>query len=110
MGPDPYAVPAGRTVVLFSFPDVPARERHWWLVLRSGDADVCDADPGFEVSVSVTAGLRHMVEIWRGDLRWDDALRSGAVEVRGAEALRRALPGWFTLSSFASVPRPHRDL
>jgi hypothetical protein len=47
-----------------------------------------------------------MVEVWRGDLRWSDALRSSAVEVQGPEALRRALPSWFTLSAFASVPRP----
>ena len=32
--------------------------------------------------------------------------RAGAVEVQGPEMLRRAVPAWFTLSSFASVPRP----
>ncbi|WSY19157.1 hypothetical protein OG928_37370 (plasmid) [Embleya sp. NBC_00896] len=75
-------------------------------MIGSGEADVCDFDPGYEVTVTVTAGLRHMVEVWRGDLGWVDALRSGAIEVRGPEALRRKVPGWFTLPPFASVPRP----
>ncbi|MEV6655290.1 helix-turn-helix domain-containing protein [Streptomyces sp. NPDC051219] len=103
---DHDAVPAGRTVVRFMFSDVAARTRDWWLVITAAEADVCDLDPGFEVAVTLSASLRHMVEIWRGDLGWSDALRSGAVAVQGPEALRRAVPDWFTLPPFASVPRP----
>lgn len=103
---DRDALPDGRTVVQFSFPDVPAGNRHWWLVLTPGGADVCDADPGFEVSVTVTAGLRQLIRFWRGELSWADALRSGAVELQGPEPLRRAVPTWFTLMPFAAVPRP----
>jgi len=54
----------------------------------------------------VTGSLRSLVEVWRGDLGWSDVLRSGELEVNGPEALRRAMPGWFTLSQFAPVPRP----
>jgi len=93
-------------VVGFSFPEVAADARDWWLVITSDDADVCDVDPGYPVAVTLTARLRDMTAIWRGDLGWSDALRSGAVQVHGPEALRRALPGWFTLSEFAGVPRP----
>lgn len=103
---DHAAIPGGRTVVQFRFPDAPADTRDWWLVITADDADVCDADPGYPVAVTVTASLRRMVEVWRGDLDWRGALRSGAVEVHGPEALRRAMPRWFTLSAFASVPRP----
>jgi DNA-binding HxlR family transcriptional regulator len=103
---DHGAVPLGRTVVRFTFPDVPPAARHWWLVITPEDADVCDHDPGYPEAVTVTAPLRRMVEIWRGDVSWPAALRAGAVELQGAAALRRALPGWFTLSLFASVPRP----
>jgi hypothetical protein len=85
---------------------VAANIRRWWLVITPDHADVCDADPGFPVAVTVTARLRRMVEIWRGDLRWPEALRSGAVTVEGPQNLRRDLPRWFTLSAFAPVPRP----
>ena len=93
-------------VVTFDFMDVPGKLRAWWLVLTPDAVDVCDFDPGYEISVPVTASLRRMVEIWRGDLSWPYALRSGAVTPRGAEPLRRALPTWLPPSKFAAVPRP----
>lgn len=99
------AVPEGRTVVQFRFPDAPAGVRDWWLVIDARDTDVCDVDPGYPVAVTVTAGLRPMVQIWRGDIGWSQALRAGVLELSGPEAMRRALPRWFTLSPFATVPR-----
>ena len=106
---DHAAVPAGRTVVQFTFRDLAApHQRDWWLVITPPEADVCDHDPGHDVAVMVTASLRSLVQVWRGDQGWSDALRSGGLEVRGPEALRRAMPGWFTLSMFAAVPRPVR--
>jgi DNA-binding HxlR family transcriptional regulator len=106
---DHDAVPAGRTVIQFRFPAAPATQRNWWLVLTPTDADVCDADPGFDVAVRVTADLRSMVEVWLGDLDWSDALRSGAVDIQGPEDLRRGVPAWFKLITFAGVARPTRD-
>jgi hypothetical protein len=103
---DHTAVPGERTVVHFAFTDVPARHRHWWLVINPDDVEVCDVDPGFDEAVVVEASLRRMVRVWRGDLRWAEALRTGGVVVRGPESLRRAVPHWFSLSSFAGVPRP----
>ncbi|SBT68180.1 transcriptional regulator, HxlR family [Micromonospora sediminicola] len=103
---DHDAVPPGRTVVRFRFRDVPTTQRDWWMVIAAGEADVCDIDPGHDVAVTVTADLGALVQVWLGDLEWAAALRGGAVEVAGPEALRRAAPGWFTLSPFAAVPRP----
>jgi len=105
---DRQVVPAGRTVVHFRFPDVAGKNGRWWLVIGPDDVDVCDVDPGHEVAVTVTGGLRRMVEVWRGDLIWTDALRSGDVRVEGAKELRRAFPSWFLLSAFAAVPRTDR--
>lgn len=103
---DRGAIPAGRTVVQFCFPDVPRQVRDWWLVITDDDVDVCDVDPGHPVAATVTSGLRSMVEVWRGDVTWVGALRTGAVEVQAPESVRRSLPRWFTLSDFAVVPRP----
>lgn len=100
------AIPDGRTVVHFTFPDIPASTRDWWLVITPDDADVCDADPGHPITVTMTASLRHMTEVWRGDLKWAEAIRCGAITIQGPEALRRAAPRWFTLSAFAPVSRP----
>jgi DNA-binding HxlR family transcriptional regulator len=103
---DHQAVPKERTVVSFSFPDVLPPARYWWLVITPEDADVCDADPGYPVSVTITATLLNMTRIWRGDLSWPDALHLAAVTIDGPAQLRRAVPQWFTLSAFAAVDRP----
>jgi hypothetical protein len=75
-------------------------------VITPEEADVCDVDPGHPVAVAVTTSLRTMVEVWRGDLDWSYAVSSGALAVDGATSLRRSLPKWFSLSAFATVPRP----
>jgi DNA-binding MarR family transcriptional regulator len=50
--------------------------------------------------------LQPVVEVWRGDVSWPDALRSGGLAIQGPASLRRALPRWFTLSDFAPIARP----
>lgn len=103
---DHDAVPPGRTVIRFWFAELGPRTREWWLVLDGGEADVCDADPGHPVAVTVRTGLRDLVRVWRGDLAWPAAVRAGLIAVDGPSALSRAVPSWFTLSPFAAVPRP----
>jgi DNA-binding HxlR family transcriptional regulator len=102
-------LPAGRSVVEFTFTDVPGPNRHWWLVLSPDDADVCDDDPGYDVSVHISATLRRMTQIWRGDLTWAASIRAGDPALHGTRPLCRALPNWFALSPFAPVPRPTFD-
>ncbi|GAA3384768.1 winged helix-turn-helix transcriptional regulator [Cryptosporangium minutisporangium] len=102
---DHGAVPAGRTVVQFRFPGAAPRKQDWWMVITPPDVDVCDVDPGHDVAVRVTADLRRMVLVWRGDVSWWDAVRTGDVALDGPEPLRRAVPTWFRPTAFASVPR-----
>lgn len=102
------ALPEGRTVVEFQFRDLPRGPRRWWLVLTHDEAEVCDYDPGYDVSVTVDASLRSLVEVWRGDIEWRQALRAGTVSLAGPAPLRRAFPEWFTRSTFAAVPRARR--
>jgi DNA-binding HxlR family transcriptional regulator len=105
---DTEAVPDGRTVIEFVFPELRAADRHWWIVITADGVDVCDADPGHAVRVTVEASLRTMTRIWRGDLTWPAALKSGDLVLRGAEQACRALPRWLKLSSLAPTPRPAR--
>jgi DNA-binding HxlR family transcriptional regulator len=100
------AVPPAQTVVAFHFTDMPPKLRNWWLLITPEEADVCDLDPGYPVSVSVTASLRILTRVWRGDLSWSRAFRAQTIVVDGPAGLRRSLPEWFQLSEFAAVPRP----
>jgi DNA-binding HxlR family transcriptional regulator len=107
---DRETVPRGQTVLHFSFHDVTAASRDWWMVITEDNADLCDADPDYPVAVQVRTDLRSLTEVWLGDLRWSEALGSGAITLQGPSELRRGFPGWFTLSPFAAVPRSAQQL
>ncbi|WP_029138371.1 winged helix-turn-helix transcriptional regulator [Nakamurella lactea] len=100
------AMPRSRTVISFVFDDVASQAARWWLMVAGDNADICDYDPGFDVTVTVTTSLRTMTRIWRGDLEWQQALGARAVVLSGDRAARRALPGWLRPGAFAGVPRP----
>jgi hypothetical protein len=97
--------PRTRTTVAFRFDDVPARVGRWWMVTSDDDVDVCDFDPGYEVTATVHTRLRTLTEIWRGDVSWQRAIGSGALTIEGPAGVRRALPAWMGQGSFATVER-----
>ena len=100
------AVPEGRTVLRFGFTDVPAPVRNWWMLITPDNVDLCDFDPGYPEYASVEGELRALSMVWRGDLGWPEALRSGRVEVTGQRRARSNVPRWLGQSVFAAVPRP----
>ena len=103
---DRSAVPPGRTVVQVVFRDVPGAARTWWLVIGPDEVDVCNADPGHQVTATIETDLRTLTRVWLGDLAWTAATRTGDLVVQASPSVRRAVPRWFSLSAFASVPRP----
>jgi hypothetical protein len=98
--------PRARTVVSFRFDDVPAKAREWWLVVNGDDVDVCDDDPGFEVTASIATSLSTLTGIWRGDVSWAQALRRGEVELSAPAGVRRQVPEWIGQSLLSAVTRP----
>ncbi|WP_040336778.1 winged helix-turn-helix transcriptional regulator [Candidatus Blastococcus massiliensis] len=104
---DAEAVPDGRTAIGFEFPELPA-QRCWWIVITGDGVDVCDVDPGFPVRVTVRSDLRTLTRVWRGDVDWATALRSGSLELLGEPQACRALPRWLALTDVARTPRPSR--
>ncbi|MFC8600183.1 MULTISPECIES: winged helix-turn-helix transcriptional regulator [unclassified Isoptericola] len=105
---DVAAWPRERTVVAFALTDVAPRVSRWWIVVRDGQVEVCDYDPGYDTAVVVTTPLRTLTRLWRGDVTWDGALRARDVVLDGPEAVRRQVPRWLGQSVFAGVPRPGR--
>lgn len=100
--------PRSRTVVSFTFDDISSRDGRWWLVVDGGAVDVCDFDPGFDVTASVSTSLRTFVKIWRGDLSWDQALGSARVTIAAPAGISQAVPGWLGKGMWAEVERPAR--
>ena len=97
--------PQGRTVVAFEFIDVPPKAARWWLCVSGGEADICDYDPGFDVTVTVAIGLRTLTEIWRGDISWQQASKAEQFQLTGSSTAVRSVPQWLGQMELASIPR-----
>jgi hypothetical protein len=84
---------------------VAPKASRWWLVVASGEADVCDFDSGYEVAGTVETSLRTLTRIWRGDVDWAHAQLDGSVKESGPADVRRAIPEWVGQATLAAVPR-----
>lgn len=91
---DRSKLPAGRIVVAFTFPDEAPGNRHYWLLVDDGDAEVCYADPGGTPDLYVEAQSLAFVDWHRGALSWSAARRDGRIRVTGPSNLARALATW----------------
>lgn len=100
------AWPRIRTVVAFQFSEVATKASRWWLVVADGQADMCDFDPGFDVTATVSTSLRTLTQIWRGDTTWPRALMDGSVEIAGPVDARRVVPTWLGQGRVSGIPRP----
>jgi DNA-binding HxlR family transcriptional regulator len=99
---DPEPMPARRCVIQVQYPDLPPRQRFWWLLVSpEAGVDLCSIDPGFDVDLYVSTDLRTMTAIWMG---WDTvrtALAAGRMLLTGDKALARDIQTWLGLSPFA---------
>lgn len=99
-------LPAERRVIQFQFPDAPARDRGWWLIVAPDTPiDLCSIDPGFEVDLYVSSPLRTMTAIWMGLDRVQDARERGDLLLTGEPGLASTMQKWLKLSPFAGLER-----
>lgn len=98
---DPTPLPKNRTVVQFSYPELPLAKRDWWLVVvPTAEVDLCSTDPGYDVDLWVTTDLRTMTAIWMGLTRVEDA--GDKIRLDGDPAIARTMQTWLGLSPFAA--------
>lgn len=98
-------LPPRRCTIQFLYPELQSTHRNYWLVVESGDVDLCQTDPGFDIDLLVTSSLKTMTAIWMGLVRLDAEVRAGHVQLEGDPAIRRAMQQWLKLSVFAPVER-----
>jgi DNA-binding HxlR family transcriptional regulator len=104
---NPAPLPKRRVTVRFSFPEAAASHRDWWLVVEpSGENDLCQVDPGHDVDLFVTAGLRALTAVWMGHASLAGMQETGEIEVVGDAGLARSMRSWLGLSVFARAPEP----
>lgn len=103
LSPDP--LPNRRCTIQFLYPELPQDRRSYWLVVESGEVDLCSFDPGYEVDLLVTSSLKTMTAIWMGLSRLGPEVDAGRVRLDGDPAIRRSMQKWLKLSVFAPVER-----
>jgi DNA-binding HxlR family transcriptional regulator len=95
-------MPAQRCVVQFGYPELPAAQRAWWLIVDPGDGvDLCSIDPGFDVDLYVSVDLRTMTAIWMGLDTVRAAIAGRRMLLTGNRKLAAAMQSWLGLSPFA---------
>lgn len=103
--PDP--LPPRRCTVKFTYPELSANQRSWWLVIERGEVDLCAVDPGHDVDLYVTGSLRGMTSVWMGHTTMKAEVTSGNIELEGDKAIARSMHLWLGLSHFAKE-KSHR--
>jgi hypothetical protein len=95
-------MPARRSVVEFVYPELPAAQRRFWLIVDPDTgADLCKIDPGFDVDLYVSVDLRSMTAIWLGLDTVRAALATKRMELTGNRQLATSMQTWLGLSPFA---------
>jgi len=99
---DPNPMPKRRSVIQFQYPELPAGQRSWWLLVESnGGVDLCSIDPGFDVDLYVSTNLRTMTAIWMGLDTVRAALAAERLLLTGDRQLAANIQTWLGLSPFA---------
>ena len=95
-------MPARRSVVEIVYPELPATQRRWWLIVDPGTGvDLCKVDPGFDVDLYVSADLRSMTAIWLGLDTVRAAVANHRLVLTGSRQLASSMQTWLGLSPFA---------
>lgn len=98
------ALPDERVVVLFRF-RLHDGDRFFWLVLHRPEVDLCVHDPGYEIALDVEATVETLARVCLGHLDLPHAVKSGAIDVRGAPRYARAFVSWLGVTHFATLAR-----
>jgi len=107
LNPDP--LPPRRVVIQFRYPELARSKQRWWLILEPGEpVDLCQVEPGFDVSLYVTVDLHTMTRIWLGLTSVEQAREQGHLKTVGDRAVERAMQAWLGLSPFAKAPKQVR--
>jgi DNA-binding HxlR family transcriptional regulator len=82
-------ITAQEFVLQFDFRGIPKgsrNPRHWWLLIRQDEIEVCLRDPGLNLDVRIEADLGAFTKVWTGYSRLEEALARGLVTFHGTDS------------------------
>lgn len=91
-----------RSVIEFSYPELPREERNYWIVSKPGEpVDLCLIDPGYDVDLYITAQLKAMTAAWMGLSGLKAEIDRGTISLVGDPEIAARIDAWMVRSSFA---------
>ena len=82
-------IPAQEFVLRFDFRGIPKgsrNPRHWWLLIRQEEIEVCLKDPGQNLDVMIEADLGAFTKVWTGYCRLEEPLARGLIRFHGTKS------------------------
>jgi DNA-binding HxlR family transcriptional regulator len=98
-------LPPRRCTINFTFPELNAARKSWWLVIDGGKVDLCGFDPGYEVDLYVRGSLFSVTSVWIGHSTLKSEIDAGAIELTGDKAIAGSMNAWLGLSPLAQAYR-----
>lgn len=99
--PDP--MPGRRVVIEFRYPELPADQQRFWLIVVPGSPiDLCSIDPGHDIDLLVTARLRAMTSAWMGMSAFEEELDQNRIELDGDPLLIATFATWIGRSGLTT--------
>ncbi|WP_457300518.1 winged helix-turn-helix transcriptional regulator [Phyllobacterium sp. P5_D12] len=96
------ALPARRSVIEFTYPELPKEEQNFWLIAKPGTpVDLCSLDPGHDVDLFVSADLKAMTSAWIGCSTLRAEISRGKISLIGDMAIAASIDSWLGRSTFA---------
>jgi DNA-binding HxlR family transcriptional regulator len=84
---NPADIPRREFVLRFDFRGIPKGNRslrHWWLLMRPDEIEVCLKDPSREVDVVIDADLGTFTRVWMGYVGLKEAADEGRITLHGS--------------------------
>jgi DNA-binding HxlR family transcriptional regulator len=82
-------IPALEFVLRFDFRGIPRGNRtarHWWLLIRQDEIEVCLRDPGQTLDVVIEADLGAFTKVWTGYCHLEEPVARGLITFRGTDS------------------------
>jgi DNA-binding HxlR family transcriptional regulator len=93
-----------RTVIQFTYPELPRPEQSYWVIAKPGNpVDLCAIDPGHNVDLYVTADLKAMTSAWMGLSDLFGEVSRGKISLIGNQNLAATISKWMVRGSYAAA-------
>lgn len=87
-------LPERRMNARFELPEMPRKQRRFWLLVQRPEPEICVKPPGFEEDIVVTTDADWLARWVLGDTSLGRGMKAGRVEVEGSQRLVRTLRHW----------------